>query len=40
MLTSEEVEARLMVSASKGEKGAEGKVKGRIVVRTIVDVAM
>lgn len=29
-----------MVSASKGEKGAEEKVKGRIVARTIVDVAM
>lgn len=40
MLTSEEVEARLMFSASKGEKGGEEKVKGRIVFRTVVDVAM
>lgn len=40
MLTSQEVEACLMFSASKGEKGAEEKVKGLIVFRTIVDVAM
>jgi hypothetical protein len=40
VLTSDEVEACLLFSASKGEKGAEEKVKGRIVFRTIVDIAM
>lgn len=39
MLASEEFKACLMFSASKGEKGDEEKVKGRIVFRTIADVA-
>ncbi len=39
-VTSEEFKACLMFSASKGEKGDEEKVKGRIVFRTIVDEAM